>query len=49
MDYRTTPAVNFNTRLGFKQHDPIMREEQSTLSKIKAIFSLKKYFFKTIF
>ena len=49
MDCRTTPAVNFNTRLGFKLHDPIMREEQSTLSKIKAIFSLKKYFFKTMF
>ena len=49
MDCRTTSAVNFNTRLGFKLHDPIMREEQSTLSKIKAIFSLKKYFFKTMF
>ena len=27
MDCRTTPAVNFKTRLGFKQHDPIMRQE----------------------
>ena len=26
------------TRLRFKQHDPIMRQEQPTLSKIKAIF-----------
>ena len=25
---RTTPAVNFKRRLGFKQHDPIMTQEQ---------------------
>ena len=24
MDCRTTPAVNFKTRLGFSQHDPTM-------------------------
>ena len=39
MDYRTTPAVNFKTKLGFNQHDPIMTQEQSILSKIKTIFS----------
>ena len=46
MDCRTTPAVNFKTRLGFKQHDPIMRQEQSTLSKIKAIFSAGEILFQ---
>ena len=30
----TTPAVFFRTKLGFKQHDPIMAQEQSILSKI---------------
>ena len=39
MDCRTTPAVNFKTKLGFNQHDPIMTKEQSILSKIKTIFS----------
>ena len=38
MDCRTTPAVNFNTKLGFNQYDLIMTQEQSVLSKIKAIF-----------
>ena len=42
MDCRTTPAVNFQTRLGFKQHDPIMTQEQSILSKIVAIFATEK-------
>ena len=30
----TTPAVFFRTRLGFKQYDPIMTQEQLVLSKI---------------
>ena len=34
MDCRTTPAVNFKTNLGFNQHDLIMTQEQSILSKI---------------
>ena len=38
MDCRTIPAVNFNTRLGFNQHDPIMTQEQSVLSKITTLF-----------
>ena len=29
MDYRTTPAVNFTTKLRFNQHHPIMTQEQS--------------------
>ena len=46
MDCRTITAVNFKTRLGFKHHDPIMRQEQLTLSKIKAIFSAKEILFQ---
>ena len=33
MDCRTTPAVNFKNRLGLKQHDPIVTQEQSLLTK----------------
>ena len=42
MDCRTTPAVNFGTRLGFNQHDPIMTQEQSILSKIVTILAAEK-------
>ena len=42
MDCRTTPAVNFKTRLEFKQHDPIITHEQSILSKIVALFATEK-------
>ena len=42
MDCRTTPEVNFKTRLGFKQHDPIMTQEQSILSKIVELFATEK-------
>ena len=42
MDCRTTPAVDFKSRLAFNQHDPIMTQEQSVLSKIKTIFSAEK-------
>ena len=38
MDRRTTPAVNFKTKLGFNQHDPIMTQVQSILSKILTLF-----------
>ena len=41
MDCRTTPAVSFRTRLGFNQHDPIMIQEQSILSKIVTIFAVE--------
>ena len=34
MDCRTTPAVEFKRRLGFKQYDPIMTQEQSVLTKL---------------
>ena len=38
LDCRTTPTVHFKTRLGFNQHDPIMTQEQSILTKIRSIF-----------
>ena len=31
MDCRVTPAINFKTRIGFKQHDSIMLQEQSNV------------------
>ena len=42
MGCRTTPAVNFKTKLGFNQYDPVMTQEQSVLSKIKTIFSAEE-------
>ena len=42
MDCRTTPAVNFRTKLGFRQHDPIMAQEQSLLTKIMTVFAAEE-------
>ena len=42
MDCRTTLAVNFKTKLGFNQHDPIMTQEQSMLSKIRTLFAAEE-------
>ena len=42
MDCRTIPAVNFKTKLGFNQHDPMMTQEQSILSKIVTLFKAEK-------
>ena len=42
MDCRTIPAVNFETKLVFNQHDPIMTQEQSILSKIVTLFAAEK-------
>ena len=42
MDCRTTPAVNFKTKLGFNQHDPIMTQEQSILSKMATLFAAEE-------
>ena len=39
MDCRKASAVGFRTRLGFNQHDPIMTNEQSVLTKIMNVFS----------
>ena len=46
MDYRTPPTVSFKTKLGLNQHDPIMTQEQSVLSKIKSIFSAESISFQ---
>ena len=42
MNCRTTPAVNFKTKLGFNQHDPIMTQEQSILSEIGTLFAYEE-------
>ena len=42
IDCRTTPAVDFKTKLGFRQHDPIMIQEQSVLTKIMTVFTAKE-------
>ena len=38
MDCRTTSAHKFRTRLGFKQYDVILTEEQSVQAKIMSSF-----------
>ena len=38
MDCRTSIAVEFKSKLGFKQHDIIMTKEQSVITKIMKIF-----------
>ena len=42
MDCRTTPVVNFRTKLGFGQRDPIMTQEQSVLTKIMTVFAAEE-------
>ena len=42
MDCRTTPVVNFKTKLGFSQHNPIMTQKQSILSKIVTLFAAEE-------
>ena len=42
MDFKATPAVNSSTKLGFRQHDAIMTQEQSILSKIMTIFQAEE-------
>ena len=39
---RTTPAVNFKTKLGFNQHDPIMTQEQSVSSNTVTLFAAEE-------
>ena len=46
MDCRTIPAVEFKSRLGFKNQDPIMTQEQSVLTKIKEAFSTEEIIFQ---
>ena len=42
MDCKTTSAVNFRPKLGFSQHDPIMTQEQSILTKIVTVFAAEE-------
>ena len=42
MDCRTTQLANFKTKLGFRQHDPKMTQEQSILSKIVTLFAAER-------
>ena len=41
MGCRTTRSINFKTRLGFNQQDPIMIQKQSILTKIRSISKRK--------
>ena len=41
-DCRTKPAAIFRTKLGFRQHDPIMTQEQSVLTKIMTVFAAEE-------
>ena len=38
MDCRTTSALEFRARLGFKQYDVILTKEQSVLTEIMGLF-----------
>ena len=46
MDCRTTPAVDFKRRLGFKQRDSIMTQEQSVLTKLDTFFKTEGKLFQ---
>ena len=42
MNCKTISAINFKSKLGFNQHDPIMTQEQSILSKIVTLFATEE-------
>ena len=46
MDCRTVVAVAFRSKLGFKQYDPIMTQEQSVLTKIDTCFKTEDKLFQ---
>ena len=46
MDCRTTPSMDFKSRQGFKNQDPIMTQEQSILTKISKPFSTEEIIFQ---
>ena len=46
MDSRTTRAVDFKMRLGFKQYNPIMTQEQSVLTKLDTFFKKEDKLFQ---
>ena len=46
MDCRTTPSIDFKTRLGFKQHNPIMTQKESVLTKLDTFFKTEDKLFQ---
>ena len=46
MDCRAVAAVAFRSKLGFKQHDPIMTQEQSILKNIDTYFKTEDKLFQ---
>ena len=46
MDCRTVAAVEFRKRLGFNQHDSIMTQEQSVLTKLDTYFKTEDKIFQ---
>ena len=48
MNCRTTPAIEFKKRLGFKQHDAIMTQKESVLTKLDKFLKLKTKYFSTM-
>ena len=46
MDCRTVQATKFRKELGFNQHDPIMTQEQSVLTKLDTYFKTEEKIFQ---
>ena len=46
MECRTVSSIEFRQRLGFKNQDPIMTQEQSVLTKISKAFSNEEIIFQ---
>ena len=49
MDCKTVSSIDFKSKLGFKNHDPIMMQEQSILTKIRETFSTEEISFQHFF
>ena len=45
----TPKAIEFRSKLGFKQHDIIMTKEQSILTKIMKVFAKEKNIIATFY
>ena len=45
MDCKAVQAVKFRKELGFDQHDPVMRQEQSVLTKLDTYFKTEEKIF----
>ena len=46
IDCRTPTAIEFKSKLGFKQYDSVMTKEQSVLTRIMKIFASEKILLK---